>query len=311
MPCNTKGLICLCTHPFLCRVVEKHVASRIRSVLIQNSGAKFSLLLRFFTFVHACTLSPFSRVWIFETLWTVAHQAPLPMGFSKQGYWSGLLCPPSGDLPDPGTEPASLKSPVLAGSLFTASATWDALFTFTNANHSFQFQNAFMYSHFHIWLHNSLSIFKIGRHCDGDIHRNKTSPLPWDSQTNGQMDKDTGSYGKMWSYRWAKCCRSSKDHQSWEGVEWRKVIFGLGFEDWVRFCHTEKGVPGEEIEGWKSWAWEVTAEEGRMWGLRDGLIRESPWCSSEGWFLSHGGQWRLMSRGMTRSAHVLTWPVLV
>ena len=37
----------------------------------------------------------------------VAHQAPLSMGFSRQEYWSGLSCPPPGDLPDPGTEPAS------------------------------------------------------------------------------------------------------------------------------------------------------------------------------------------------------------
>ena len=38
---------------------------------------------------------------------TVAHQAPLPMGFSRQGYWSGLPCPSPGDLPDPGVAPGS------------------------------------------------------------------------------------------------------------------------------------------------------------------------------------------------------------
>ena len=43
------------------------------------------------------------------TLWTVAHQTPLSMGFSRQEYWSGLQCPPPGDLPDPGIE---LTSPV-------------------------------------------------------------------------------------------------------------------------------------------------------------------------------------------------------
>ena len=50
-------------------------------------------------------------------LWPVAHQAPLSMGFSSQDYWSGLSCPPPGDLSDPGTEPESLKSPALAGGL--------------------------------------------------------------------------------------------------------------------------------------------------------------------------------------------------
>ena len=43
----------------------------------------------------------------FATLWTVAGQAPLSMGFSRQEYWSGLPCPPPGDLPSPGTEPRS------------------------------------------------------------------------------------------------------------------------------------------------------------------------------------------------------------
>ena len=53
------------------------------------------------------------------TPWTVARQAPLSMGFSRQEYWSGLPCPPSGDLPDPGIEPASLASPALVGRFFT------------------------------------------------------------------------------------------------------------------------------------------------------------------------------------------------
>ena len=49
------------------------------------------------------------------------------MGFSRQEYWSGLPCPPSGDLPDPGIKPASLTSPALAGESFATSATWEAL----------------------------------------------------------------------------------------------------------------------------------------------------------------------------------------
>ena len=46
-----------------------------------------------------------SRVRLFATPWTVAHQAPPSMGFSRQESWSGLPCPPPGDLPDPGIEP--------------------------------------------------------------------------------------------------------------------------------------------------------------------------------------------------------------
>ena len=45
-----------------------------------------------------------SHVQCFATPWSVAHQAPLSMGFSRQEYWSGLSCPPPGTLPDPGIE---------------------------------------------------------------------------------------------------------------------------------------------------------------------------------------------------------------
>jgi len=46
----------------------------------------------------------------FGTLWTVAHQASLSMGFSRQEYWSGLPCPPPGDLPDPGIRKSRRKA---------------------------------------------------------------------------------------------------------------------------------------------------------------------------------------------------------
>ena len=54
-------------------------------------------------------------------------QAPLSMGFSRQEYWNGLQCPPPGDLPDPGIEPMSFTSPVLASGFLTTSTTWEAL----------------------------------------------------------------------------------------------------------------------------------------------------------------------------------------
>ena len=53
------------------------------------------------------------------TPWTVAHQAPLSMGFPRQEHWSGSPSPPPGDLPGPGIEPASPGSPALAGRFFT------------------------------------------------------------------------------------------------------------------------------------------------------------------------------------------------
>ena len=60
-----------------------------------------------------------SCVRVFATPWTVACQAPLSMGFSRQGYWSGLPHPSPGDLPDPGIEPRSPVSPVPTGKFFT------------------------------------------------------------------------------------------------------------------------------------------------------------------------------------------------
>ena len=52
--------------------------------------------------VCVCVLSFFSSDGLFATLWTVAHQTPLSVGFSKQEYWSGLPFPSLKDLPDPG-----------------------------------------------------------------------------------------------------------------------------------------------------------------------------------------------------------------
>ena len=69
-------------------------------------------------------LNHFNCVQLFVTLWTVAHQTPLSVGFSRHEYW--LPCPPLGHLPDPGIKPTSLKSPAQADGLFTTSATWEA-----------------------------------------------------------------------------------------------------------------------------------------------------------------------------------------
>ena len=67
-------------------------------------------------------VSRFNQVQLFAILWTIDHQAPLSMGFPRPEHWSGLPCPPPGDLPDPETEPMSFMSPALTGRLFTTSA---------------------------------------------------------------------------------------------------------------------------------------------------------------------------------------------
>ena len=67
-----------------------------------------------------------SCVQLFAILWTTAFQVPLVLAFANREYLSGLLCSPSGDLPNPGIKPVSLISPALADGFFTTRATWEA-----------------------------------------------------------------------------------------------------------------------------------------------------------------------------------------
>ena len=76
------------------------VSSRSQAITLTQKLRIFLILLVKCVCVCVCYL--FSRVWLFATLWTRAHQAPLSMGFPRQEYWSGLLFPSSRDLRDPG-----------------------------------------------------------------------------------------------------------------------------------------------------------------------------------------------------------------
>ena len=77
--------------------------------------------------------SHFSRVQLFATLWTIAPQAPLSMGFFRPEYWSGCYALLQGIFPNPGIECES-QSPELAGGFFTTSATWEAQFFIISSN---------------------------------------------------------------------------------------------------------------------------------------------------------------------------------
>ena len=69
-------------------------------------------------------LSCFSHVQLFENLWTIAPQAPLSRGFSRQEYWSGLPLPTPEDLHNPMIKPTPLISPALAGGFSTTAPPW-------------------------------------------------------------------------------------------------------------------------------------------------------------------------------------------
>ena len=76
-------------------------------------------------------LSHFSSVQLFTTLWTVAYQAPLSMEFSRQEYWSGLPCPPPGNLPNPRIKTASPEPPALQADSLPLSH-WGSLYVYIN-----------------------------------------------------------------------------------------------------------------------------------------------------------------------------------
>ena len=88
---------------------KQHVYFRLWLQLVFTVGI--------FSNLHAQLLGSLQ---LFAAPWTVARQAPLSMGFSRQEYWSGLPCPP------PGIEPTSLACPALAGKFFTTNTTWEA-----------------------------------------------------------------------------------------------------------------------------------------------------------------------------------------
>ena len=107
------------------QILREKYLDVFKVIILEMEGIEFMLQET----ISLCCVSLFSHfryVQLFETLWTVAcPRAPLSMGFSRQEYCSGLLCPSPGDLPDPGIEPVSLTSPALAGGFFTTSTTWE------------------------------------------------------------------------------------------------------------------------------------------------------------------------------------------
>ena len=102
-----------------------------RLSVVKTSVFSKLICLLLFTVTSCCMLSHFSHVWLFGTLWTVAWQAPLSMGFSRQEHWSGWPRHPPRDLPDLGVKPAFLKSHALAGGFFTTSTTRETLSRFS------------------------------------------------------------------------------------------------------------------------------------------------------------------------------------
>ena len=93
-------------HGFRC---PEHTKSESSSILLKSANASWSQLIP--------EVKSLSHVRLFATPWTVAHQAPPSMGFSRQEYWNRLPFPSPGDLPDPGIEP---RCPTLQADALTS-----------------------------------------------------------------------------------------------------------------------------------------------------------------------------------------------
>ena len=90
-------------------IQETYVRSPGREDPLEEGTATHSRILVWRIPSVLCCAESLRRVWLFETPWTVARQAPLSMGFSRQESWSGLPGPPPGDLPNPGSNPGLLN----------------------------------------------------------------------------------------------------------------------------------------------------------------------------------------------------------
>ena len=114
--CSTSNLL----SPFECIKITNSLHPKTKFYFpIQACSSSGNLFFSSSTGKHGNNLC----VQLFATLWTIACQVPLSMGFSKQQYWSGLPFPPPGDLPNLRIKPTSLKSFALEGGFFTTSTT--------------------------------------------------------------------------------------------------------------------------------------------------------------------------------------------
>ena len=101
--------VCMCIYGWsLCCTPETITTLLTGYTTIENKKLKKKfkkLIMHKLIILYMCCALLFSGVWLFASPWTAALHAPLSMGLSRQEYWSGLPCPPPGDLPNPGIEP--------------------------------------------------------------------------------------------------------------------------------------------------------------------------------------------------------------
>ena len=147
-----------------------------------------------------------SRVQLFETPWTVAHQAPLSMGFFRQEYWSGLPFPPPGDLPNPGIKPESPMSPALQEDSLPAESLGSPQYAIcTTAERSLL---SYTVRSFSPWAPSLCQVLC----CASDPKRSQSwflssgSPQWWEAKKQSvrdtdQQDSDRARVGSLWKHQ--------------------------------------------------------------------------------------------------------------
>ena len=143
-----------------------------------------------------CKLSRFSHVCRFSTLWTVARQAPLSMGFSRQEYCNGLPSPPPGELPDPRVKPASPVSLALQVDSLSLSHRWKALGIWVKFWVLALVATFYIVSSFE--CHNDPPGFYPAFWALLILHYDIPIWLPWKGRQVGQTCLKPRSHGKWW-----------------------------------------------------------------------------------------------------------------
>ena len=241
-------------------------------------------------------ISHFSCVWLFATLLTLACQAPLSMGFSRQEYWNGLPCPPPGDLPNPGIEPMSLMSPALAGGFF--------FFFFlplappeNPVNTSIITKLSFLW-----WKHLRSTLSNFGQHIKKQRHYFADKGLSTQSYCfpSSRVWMWELDYKESWVWR-IDALNCGVREESWESLglqgdqtspSWRKTVLNIYWKDW---CWSWNSITlatwyAELTHLKRPWCWErlKVGEEGvgRGWDGWMATRTQSAciWASSGSWW---------------------------
>ena len=138
-------------------------------------------------------LSHFSRVQLFAAPWTVAHQAPLSMGFHRQEYWSGLPCPPPGNLPDPGGRTHVSYISCIGRQILHHLATWEASLIYLRSSCKSSSCCPFhiLFALVGLSLHQSLYFLTRAKRNSGNTHEKLVGVLPCE----GGRTQSNGRYG--------------------------------------------------------------------------------------------------------------------